>query len=136
MEEALWYIRQRSRALQEFRDSVALLWDDTAASELNLRYLNPHQEDAEQLVGQLTEQHGLLESTKQRVQLTFDLALQAEKHSLECAESLEQCEKERRNSEEYYELFREFQSNSQQRFPQIDGLIDKANQSCNGVATQ
>ena len=50
MEEIIWFIQQCSRELQNFRSDIRSSWEDEASKELNSRYLNPHEDDNQEMI--------------------------------------------------------------------------------------
>jgi len=59
-DQNLWYFNQYSRVLQEYRDEIAIGWDDSASQEINGRYLNPHRDDSEKVQNNLKDQFAKL----------------------------------------------------------------------------
>ncbi|RMG67070.1 MAG: hypothetical protein D6722_13875 [Bacteroidetes bacterium] len=55
-------MNHHARHVQTYRDQHRGQWDDSAAHELNSRYLEPHQEDDARMRAQLDEQLAALKS--------------------------------------------------------------------------
>jgi phosphoglycolate phosphatase-like HAD superfamily hydrolase len=136
MEDELWYMQQQSRVLQEFRREIQGLWDDEAARELNLRFLNPHQNDDQQMLAGLVGQDNALDGAHQRLDAAQGLAVQVEKLSAETNEQLELCRQDVETCYQLYEQYREYHSGAHALFPTIEELINRANASCKGVPTE
>jgi hypothetical protein len=68
-EQNFWYFNQYSRVLQEYRDEIALCWNDSASQEINGRYLNPHREDSEKIQNNLKDQFAKLTEMNKHLSL-------------------------------------------------------------------
>lgn len=55
-EQNVWYFKQYSRILQEYRDEIAIGWDDNASKEINGQYLHPHKDDTERVLINFNDQ--------------------------------------------------------------------------------
>jgi len=53
--------------LQRFRNDISTKWNDAASRDINLRYLNPHEEDCEHMVNALMVQNEMLDNLKARI---------------------------------------------------------------------
>jgi hypothetical protein len=70
LQEALWYLQQQSRHLQDYRLDIRGIWADDAATEIDRRYLNIHAQDSSEFARSLTSQlASIMEADVQ-----FDLA--------------------------------------------------------------
>jgi len=133
MEEQLWQMKQQSRTLQEFRESIQLLWDDEASKTLNRAIFNPHQEDDESMVEGFSLQHnGLNESQSRRV-----LALQYSNEAQELSEDINalitQIDDDLEISTQYHQQYRSFYAESRGMLPEVDKLIQSAMTIGNGA---
>jgi hypothetical protein len=136
MEEILWYTKQQSRLLQEFRQEIQGFWDDEAARDINMRYLNPHQDDDKGMMDGFQGQSNALEEAKVKLSSANEHALQATKLSQEVAELLESTQQEVDIAHQFEEQYQEHHSIARSLLPQIAQSITLANSVCDGVATQ
>jgi cobyrinic acid a,c-diamide synthase len=56
LQEALWYLQQQSRHLQDYRLDIRGIWADDAATEIDRRYLNIHTQDSSESARSLGSQ--------------------------------------------------------------------------------
>jgi hypothetical protein len=56
LQEALWYLQQQSRHLQDYRLDIRGIWADDAAIEIDRRYLDNHAQDSSQSARSLASQ--------------------------------------------------------------------------------
>jgi hypothetical protein len=56
LQEALWYLQQQSRHLQDYRLDIRGIWADDAATEIDRRYLNIHAQDSSESARSLGSQ--------------------------------------------------------------------------------
>jgi hypothetical protein len=135
MAETLWYLQQRSRILQEYRLDNHRRWDDEAARELNSRYFNPHEEDSEQILQSLKQQHATLNDAHARLILAANLALEANKLSAEISQLLDITQQELQKSYIDYDVYRENHAAATTLLPGIRALIFQADNACAGIVS-
>ncbi|KPQ32408.1 MAG: hypothetical protein HLUCCO16_20170 [Phormidium sp. OSCR] len=130
IEEYLWTLKQRYRVLQECRQDIERLWQDDAASEINGRYLHPHREDSEQALAALRQQLSSLE----KIDVELEIAKQ---HDLEVSRLLDEVEnflnfarQDISRSHSEYGYFQEENSAARAELPTIEQLIAQANSCC------
>ena len=56
MEDGLWFLTQKLRDVKEYRLDTSAVWDDEAAHELNGHFLNPLEDDSEEMIKELVKQ--------------------------------------------------------------------------------
>ncbi len=133
MAETLWYLQQRSRTLQEYRLDNHRRWDDEASKELNSRYFNPHEEDSQQILRSLQQQHTTLKHAHTRLVLAANLALEANKLSAEISHLLDITRQELQKSYRNYDVYLENHAVAKALLPNIHALISQANNACSGI---
>jgi len=136
MEDEIWYMKQQSRVLQEFRREIQGFWDDEAAREMNVRYLNPHEDDDTQMTTGLDGQQNALQEAQVKLTSASEHALRAEKLSVEVLEQLELAEQDVSIAYQFYEQYRDYHSHARSFLPEIEKLIAEANSVCRGVAKE
>jgi len=136
MEEILWYTKQQSRTLHEFRQEIQGLWDDSAARDINMRYLNPHQDDDNKMVDGFQGQYDALEKAKVKLNSANEHALQAEKLSQEIFELLEATQQDVDTAYHFEEQYKEHHFITRTLLAQIAQSIALANSVCEGVPRQ
>lgn len=136
MEDALWYMQQQSRVLQEFRKGIQRLWNDEASRTVNTKYLNPHEADDGIMLAEMQSQSQNLQEAKAKLQSADQHALEANRLSSEVGEYLTYCQQEVHTAYQYYEQYRDHHSRARTLLPQIEDAIDKANSVCRGVPKQ
>ncbi|MBW4635881.1 MAG: hypothetical protein KME30_29575 [Iphinoe sp. HA4291-MV1] len=135
MVETLWYLQQRSRTLQEYRLDNHRRWDDEASRELNSRYFNPHEEDSQQILRSLQQQHDTLNEAHTRLVSAAHLALEANQLSQEISQLLDITQRELQKSYIDYDVYRENHAAAQTLLPGIHALIFQANNACAGIVS-
>lgn len=136
MEDEIWYMKQQSRVLQEFRRDVQGFWDDEAAREMNVRYLNPHEDDDKQMITGLDGQQNALQEAQVKLASASEHALRAEKLSVEMLEQLEYADQDVSIAYQFYEQYQDYHSHARSFLPEIEKLITEANSVCRGVAKE
>jgi hypothetical protein len=133
MEDDIAKIRYQSNTLQNFRRDIQPFWDDQAAHEINLRYLNAHEHDDEQMRKSFDEQYRTLSETKDKLNSADQHAHTIEKLAHELDQYLEYCKQDADVAYQMYEEHRQHLSISESLFPEIVSLVNKANEVCEGV---
>ena len=101
IEQALWGLGRETQRLEEERADLRLLWDDSAASAVNGRHLDPLQEAAARLLNSLRRQGEHLATAQQRLALIREHALTAGRANAAADEALRRTETELRDAERY-----------------------------------
>ncbi len=130
MEETLWLMKQHSRQLQDYRKDIRGTWDDEAAKELNSHYLNPHEEDNQDMLKSLQQQQQKLEKAATELIKANEQALEADRRSRQVQHFLELTRQDVNLAYQYYERSREYHAATQAEFPIIERLIKQANLAC------
>lgn len=133
MEEELWYMQQQSRVLQEFRDSIRLLWDDEASRNINRGLLNPHQEDDEGMVQGFVYQLNNLNECNARRIVVLERAHEAFELSEQIAELIRQVDEDIEISIQFNQQYRQSHAESQGILPEVDQMLEQAEQIGNGA---
>lgn len=133
MEEQLWYMQQQSRVLQEFRDSIQLMWDDEASRTINRAILNPHQEDDEAMVQGFVLQNQQLNESKLRREIAMQFSREAQELSAQIALLITQIDEDIEISIQFHQQYRSFYAESQGMLPEIDTLLETAMTIGNGA---
>src|SRR5688572_14612448 len=123
MEEQLWYIDQQTKALQEFRNAIRNLWDDEASRDLNMRYLNPHQDDSGYMVDGFRQQYKKLLETDTLMDSAVEHAEIAETLSEAIAELIVFVDEDIQTAYQYSEQYKEHIAQAQSLLPEIEDLI-------------
>ena len=136
MEEILWKFARRNRDLSELRKDIKGIWHDDAARDINRKYLDPHESDAQEVQSALQKQYVYVaEASKFRHQ-----ALTAERRVSDLVDkmtrSLNATDKEMTLVYSSYEESRELHNRAKDILPKVDQLIQSANSSCRGVITR
>ena len=136
MEEALWKFARKNRDLRELRQDIAGIWRDAAARDINSKYLDPHESDAQEIQAALQKQHTYItEATKFRT-----LALEEERSVFDLTakmmRSSNATEREMALVFSSYEETQRLHGRAKDLLPQIEQLIQSANSSCKGVITR
>ena len=130
MEETLWYMKQQSRSLQDYRKDIQKRWNDSAASDLNNRYLNPHAEDVEEMLRSLEQQQTALKQTDTHLESANNSAIAANKLSEEIGNLLEFTQQELERSYSDYQVYQENHAATKSLLPIIEDFIKKAENAC------
>lgn len=130
MDEILWFLGKRSQTLQHFRADIRGTWDDEAAKDLNLRYLNPHEEDNQQMLASLQYQQGQIHRTQTELEAAHQHSIKAEYHSQQVQQSLRHQVQESQQAYHCLGVATESYKNAQASLPAIEHLMHKANAAC------
>jgi len=130
MEDALWRLTQQSRTLQDFRKDISGVWSDTVARELNSRYLNPHEEDDQEIIKAFREQNEALEQAKEKLRIASEQAKEAAELSAKVVESLEFTQQELNSAYKSYDLYIQYHAEARSHLPLVQQFINKANDAC------
>jgi hypothetical protein len=130
LEEVLWSMSQRSRALQELRKDISHVWEDEAASEINHRYLNPHESDQVRMSLALNEQNETLRAAEQKLDAASSLELQIEECAAVVADRLRFAQQDMDASYSNYDQFVHYNAEARSKFPVVQQLISRANSAC------
>jgi hypothetical protein len=133
LEDELWLIQQKFRDLQEYRLEIRAVWDDSAAYELNSRYLNPHEGDAEDMQNAIIKQYDALEQTNDRLEIISELLSKAEKISQKVAQRLVSADETLIDVHKQLDLSANYRSEAKHGIPEVHRIIANANNSCRGV---
>jgi hypothetical protein len=136
VDDELWHLEQQSNRLQAFRQEIQAKWADEAARELNLRYLNPHEQDGASLVANLVQQFDRLGEAATKFDAAEALSLDVETMSATISSQIEYCKQDITVFHQLYEQYREYGSGARALFPTIEELINRANTLCKGVPTE
>jgi hypothetical protein len=130
MEDLLYTMTRESHALQELRKDIQGIWVDTAARELNGRYLNPHESEDQQMLAALNNQKNNLDQTKIKLDSAQTCAQQAARHAEEVIDNLQSAEQELAKVRNDYDRYKQYDSEARSNLPIIQGWIDRANDAC------
>lgn len=130
MEEIVWKIGRQSRDLQELRSSLRGVWDDDTAREINQRYLEPQQDDAQRMHTALHKQQQALSEADQRVERTVEHGRHAVENAEQMNKSLNSAARETREVHASYEMSVQQHTLAVELLPQIHEMIQSANMAC------
>jgi hypothetical protein len=130
MEDLLWTMTQESRVLQELRKDIRGVWQDEAARELTSRYLDPHENEDQQMMVGLNQQKDALDQAQAKLISAENYARQAEEYAALVAEGLKSTEQELKSAYSNYDAYAHYNSEARSKFPTIQKLISQANSAC------
>ncbi len=130
MEDIVWTMRQRSRTLQDYRKDIRKPWQDEASKMLNRRYLDPHEDDSQEMVNFLQQQVEGLEKANLELVKAKDYAKEAERYSQQVEYYLELEKQEVKQAYHSYDLSLEYYAATQAELPTIERLLNQANSCC------
>lgn len=133
MEDELWYMKHCSQELQEFRAFIDSFWTDEASKDINLRYLNPHQDDDRKMNVSLSQQDQALREAEKNLETASEHAQAAGELSLQALQQMEYTEEDIQVAYEHHEQFRSNNSLAVSLLPKITKLVNQANAACEGV---
>lgn len=128
MEETLWYMEQRSRSLKDYRKDRQRQWDDQASRDINRRYLNPHEEDTQQMLQLLKQQQTLLKQADRQIESARDCRVKIEKLSEEIERLLQFTQQDIQRTYSDYYVYLDNHLEAKSLLPKIRKLIHQANQ--------
>jgi hypothetical protein len=130
MEDDLWLLQQKYRALQEYRSEIRIVWDDSAAREINNRYLHSHETDAERMQIALIRQSITLQQVDEKLDNVARQVHLAEELSSEIAHNITTADEELRKVNVHLDLFAQYNSDALSAITSIHQLINNANEAC------
>lgn len=130
MEDDLWLLQQKYRALQEYRSEIRVVWDDSAAREINNRYLNSHENDAEKMQIALIKQSSTLQQVDEKLDEVAKQVHLAEELSSEIAHNITTADEELRKVNMHLDLFAQNNYEALSAITSIHQLINSANEAC------
>jgi exonuclease VII small subunit len=133
LEDELWLLQQKFRDLKEYRIEIRAVWDDSAAHELNSRYLNPHEADAEDMQNAMINQYDALEQTNSRLEMTSALLRKAENLSQQVAQRLASADETLIDVHKQLDLSVNYRSEAESGIPEVHRIIAIANSACRGI---
>ncbi len=133
MEETLWKFARKNRDLRELRQDIAGIWQDDAARDINSRYLNPHESDAEEVLEALQKQYTYITEAAKFRSLAREEERSAADFTDKMTRSLHATEKEMALVFSSHEETLRLHGKAQDLIPKIDQLIQSANSSCQGA---
>lgn len=133
MEDELFITRHQGRQLQEIRQRIAPFWEDEAAREINLRYLNPHADENDAMLEGCARQLAVLRATNTELEMAEKSALAVELLASDITEQLDLCEQDLALCFQYFEHYAQATSVTSALFVRIDELISNAFIVCEGV---
>lgn len=132
MGDSLWTLKQRSRVLQDCRQDMQGIWQDDAASEINNRFLRPHEEDSSQALASLNNQLLSLKQSDEELEVASQHGLEVNRLSEEVEKFLDFARQDISRSHSEYDAFQEKNSAARAEVPIIMRLISQANAIGNG----
>lgn len=130
LQDDLWKFDHQSRAVQDFRASMWGVWDDSAAREINLRYLNPHESDDAAMRSALTSQNDHLAVAHTHAERANDHARHADACSQQIYELVQQANINIRTGYSYLKSSDHFFNETLKRFAQVQTHILNTGRSC------
>ena len=130
MEDELWLLKQKYHDLQEYRLEIRAVWNDAAAREINSRYLNSHEADAEQMQIALNKQHNTLQQVDEKLDMVSKQVRLAEKLSREIAQHIASADEVLQDVHKHFDLFVQYNGEALATIPSIYQLINNANRAC------
>lgn len=136
MEEQLWHIDYQTKALQDFRARIQSLWNDEASREINMRYLNPHEDDSLKIVVSFKSQYQKLQDTEQKLFSATEHAATIEQLSSEFAQLIDYVDEDIHIAQQLGEQYKSQIANANALVSDIQKLIAEAKANCEGVANE
>lgn len=125
--EERWRAKQISRELQEYRNDLHLQWNDEASRELNGRYLNPHEDESNEMFQALQEQIVVLNQICQLLESIYKKSIEVNQLSLEISIILLDAINEINRAYSHYDVYKNNYSIAKSILPKIYDSIDNAN---------
>lgn len=130
LSETLWRMAQESRRLQDLRREIEGIWNDTAARDLNSRYLHPHQDDDAQMGSSYRQQNDNLDQSEDKIAAAHEHGNSANQLSAQISETLNIADEEIRNAHRSYDLYVGYQADARAQLPLVQDFIRRANSAC------
>ncbi len=130
MADTIWLMQQRSRTLQEYRRNTEQLWNDDASKDIKMRYLNPHETDSNTFCDLLKDQQNQLQEADKKMEQASALAIEINQLSTEVNRLIDITNQEMQRAYYDYNIYQENYGSATDKFPQIQQLINQANNAC------
>lgn len=130
MDDQLWYLSQQTRALREFRSELQGQWNDSAARDVNGRYLDPLDEAATALLESLDALQRSLGSAHASLEAAALAERAADAADERVREGLTAAQQQVPMADDQHEQFLRDQAEAQAEFGLVVQLIEQANRCC------
>lgn len=130
LEDVVWRMVRQSRDLQEQRAIIHSLWNDDAARDINMRYLNPHSNDAGVMGRALQSQDESLNVAQKHHKLARVHGQKAREFAIQVEQLLDLAKEQQSRSYAYYDRYTELSSKAARLLPKVIQTIEQANSTC------
>jgi DNA integrity scanning protein DisA with diadenylate cyclase activity len=129
-EDIIWDARQNFRTFQEYRDDIRAAWNDSAAREINQRFLHPNSEDSSNYLKELSYQLQLLTSISEKVREVSQLFAEANQLSQQIDQLKITISEEMNLAAANHDQSKDNFSRAESAIQITKALINRANSSC------
>ena len=130
LEDEIWLLTQKLNDVTEYRLDIRTVWNDEAAFELNGRYLDPLESDAQMLLTELNLQMQYLEQVNANLKEALQLAVKADTLSRKSAQYLKEAYEMSLKTYTHLDLSTEHNTVALETIPKVYELISQANKIC------
>lgn len=126
MDEYYQYAVQRLRLLQEFISELQAVWDDAAAQAIQMKVLEPHKVDSEQMLKAFRDQCETFDRIQQKLQSIEMEKLDLQEHNELIIKEQNYAQKEIYDARYMHNQFLEYDSMVQSQLPEVYRYIQSA----------
>lgn len=131
----LWHLMAQSKALQEFRQEIRFSWDDSAAKDVNKRYLDPLDEENEQFIAKLKKLCQNIVTIENLYKNITEIIRKANAQSVKITELLQEVHSDVQVAYTHHDKSIEDVERSKILVQETADLISQANSCCIGIPT-
>jgi hypothetical protein len=130
MEEEVWRLAQQFRVLKELRANITGSWDDEQLRDMAGRYLNPHEEESDQLIQAFQAQREAIESAERSRMLAEERSVMARMHAMQVMEQFRLAREQMAPAFHEYEQSRNYEHMAETGSNESLRLSALANSAC------
>ncbi|KAA2239215.1 hypothetical protein F0L74_23705 [Chitinophaga agrisoli] len=128
-DNSCWHLNRSAQDFQDYRNSLTAQWDDTAAADINARFLGPHAEDEARMRGFLERKNVAIQQLCEKLNEVERVNDQIRSLSEKIQQALVACEEDLRRSVTNYDFSHNRKNDAEARIPQTIVLLNTANQN-------
>ena len=128
-EDQFWNLHYQSLKVQELRGEVRGVWDDEAAREITIRYLDSHAVEDKKMQMSLQRQIEAIGNSTDKIRLAKESGFRVEERAIQVQEHLDHTHQDLQNCHSHYNQFANYNSIASERIPEVGKFIQQANQA-------
>lgn len=135
MSDSVWRLGQQTRHVQSVRSDARGLWNDSAATHIDQRFLRPHQESASRMVAELEAQLASAEKSADHVEQAKEFGVAANRQVAIAGEAIAESQRSQASTYEYAQQAWQHEHEAAQLEALALSLAEQATGACSGCAS-